>query len=440
MNHHNVQSQVPSQMPSLSPAESTESPHFRQDPVSLPNTLRHERSPIFKYHTQKPRSRKQSIHSLNSQGSPEAVGLTVTDEDGKERVQCPYPECGKAFKDLKAHLLTHQNERPEKCPIASCEFHKRGFARKYDRNRHLVTTHYKATITCGFCPGEDSPSAKTFNRADVFKRHMVAQHGVDQNSSASKKRTNRGSAKQSPVKTEESSGKCSTCGERFPSPQELFDHLDDCILRVVTQKDPSEANNERHLRAVEDDEDLIATLQRHSLPSYPASSNGSVSGERESCSADPEDDEGTKKARKGNSGASLDITGDLSSHKSSHTYRKGEAGLTFSRGGHDLAVAKGRRKKKDYPQSWGCAADDMTLKKRVLCVFDGQRRLWKDDMMLGNQFEVRMQLPDGGFVTDLDVETLKRADAFHNATEEERGEWMPTNFYSGALPASPLPA
>ena len=88
-------------------------------------------------------------------------------------------------------------------------------------------------------------------------------------------------------------------------------------------------------------------------------------------------------------------------------------------------VGKGRKKRKDFPLSWGCAPDKMKMKKRVLCVFDGPRRLWKDDMMLDNDFEVRMQLADGkSYVTDLDVQTLKRAEAFHNATDEEKGPEM----------------
>ena len=66
----------------------------------------------------------------------------------------------------------------------------------------------------------------------------------------------------------------------------------------------------------------------------------------------------------------------------------------------------------------------MKMKKRVLCVFDGPRRLWKDEMMLDNEFEVRMQLGEGkGYVTDLDVQTVKRANALLDATEEEKGSW-----------------
>lgn len=65
------------------------------------------------------------------------------------------------------------------------------------------------------------------------------------------------------------------------------------------------------------------------------------------------------------------------------------------------------------------------MKKRVLCVFDGDRRLWKDDMMLDANYEVRIPLHGVGdgraWVSDLDVCTLNRAEGLHNATEEEKG-------------------
>jgi hypothetical protein len=110
------------------------------------------------------------------------------------------------------------------------------------------------------------------------------------------------------------------------------------------------------------------------------------------------------------------------------------AGLTFSKGGVAI-TGSGRKKRKNYPVSWGCPTDKMKMKKRVLCVYDGPRRLWKDDMMLDQEFEVRMKLPDGKFyVTDLDVQTLNRADALHNATPEEKGPWMPDNLIGGPPP------
>lgn len=93
-------------------------------------------------------------------------------------------------------------------------------------------------------------------------------------------------------------------------------------------------------------------------------------------------------------------------------------------------TGSGRKKRKNYPVSWGCPTDKMKMKKRVLCVYDGPRRLWKDDMMLDQEFEVRVKLPGGdgkSYITDLDQETMKRAEALHSATAEERGPWVPDN-------------
>ena len=89
---------------------------------------------------------------------------------------------------------------------------------------------------------------------------------------------------------------------------------------------------------------------------------------------------------------------------------------------------KGNKRRKNYPLSWGAAPDKMKMKKRVLCVYDGQRRLWKDDMMLDAEHEVRIPLHvvgnDRAYITDLDRQTLRRAEGIHNATEEEKGPWQ----------------
>lgn len=46
-------------------------------------------------------------------------------------------------------------------------------------------------------------------------------------------------------------------------------------------------------------------------------------------------------------------------------------------------------------------------------------------MMLDTDHEVRMKLSDGkSHVTDLGVQSIRRADAFHNSTEEEKGLWV----------------
>jgi hypothetical protein len=99
--------------------------------------------------------------------------------------------------------------------------------------------------------------------------------------------------------------------------------------------------------------------------------------------------------------------------------------MTWSKGGVAL-VGKGRKKRKHYPNEWGCPVDKMKVKRRVLATFDGPRRLWKDEMMLDNEFEVRMQLGDGrSYVTDMDMQSVFRANALLDATEEEKGPWVP---------------
>ena len=163
-------------------------------------------------------------------------------------------------------MLTHQLERPEKCPIVTCEYHQKGFARKYDKNRHTLT-HYRGTMVCGFCPGSGSAAEKSFNRADVFKRHLTTVHGVEQTPPNSRKRVpHTGTSKKLLSYSPDATGKCSTCSDTFSNAQDFYEHLDDCVLRIVRQEEPSEAINERRLAEVADDPALKETLNRHMLP------------------------------------------------------------------------------------------------------------------------------------------------------------------------------
>lgn len=144
----------------------------------------------------------------------------------ENRSRCPHPDCGRVFKDLAAHMLTHQEERPEKCPIESCEYHTKGFARKYDKNRHALT-HYRGTMACPFCPGAGTPFEKAFNRADVFKRHLTSSHNVEQ--------TPPNTRKVPASEMASSTGAlCSICQHRFAAAQEFYEHLDECVLSTIT--------------------------------------------------------------------------------------------------------------------------------------------------------------------------------------------------------------
>lgn len=51
----------------------------------------------------------------------------------------------------------------------------------------------------------------------------------------------------------------------FKNAQEFYEHLDDCVLRVVQQEEPSEAINEQHLGGVANDEAVRDTMDRHMI-------------------------------------------------------------------------------------------------------------------------------------------------------------------------------
>jgi hypothetical protein len=76
-------------------------------------------------------------------------------------------------------------------------------------------------------------------------------------------------------------------------------------------------------------------------------------------------------------------------------------------------ATKGHKRRKEYPQPWGCPLSQLKMKKRALCVFDGRRRLWKGDMMIHTSGgETRVSLLDGkSYVTDMDVITIRHAEA-----------------------------
>ncbi|MCJ1477499.1 hypothetical protein MMC13_006171 [Lambiella insularis] len=379
-----------------------------------------------------------SMHSLYSHDSPRSsVG---PDGEGSERGRCPNQDCGRLFKDLKAHMLTHQPERPEKCPIVTCEYHQKGFARKYDKNRHTLT-HYKGTMVCGFCPGPGSAAEKSFNRADVFKRHLTSVHGVEQNPPNSRKKSpGLSSTRKSTSASQDAAGKCSSCSITFSNAQDLFDHLDQCILNQLSRSDPSEAVNERCLAGIANDRAVQETMERNMLPLGlvdTVKSEPTDEDEEDDEAADVEEENdytwtgtGTvvpgSRSGKGaiNPGVLSHVGGGSSIVKPGRSASGGRgASLTRSKGGVPV-VGKGRKKRKHYPNAWGCPIDKMKMKKRVVCVYDGQRRLWKDEMMLDNDFEVRMRLGQGdAYVTDLDVQTLKRTEALHKATDEEKGPW-----------------
>lgn len=176
---------------------------------------------------------KSDVLKGDSHRGDEQQHNTSNSSSSASRSRCPHPECGRVFKDLSAHMLTHMEERPEKCPIESCEYHTKGFARKYDKNRHALT-HYKGTMVCPFCPGVGTSYEKAFNRADVFKRHLTAVHNVEQTPPNSRRLiVTPGSSRAGGL-----GAKCSICQSQFATAQEFYEHLDECVLNVIVPSTP----------------------------------------------------------------------------------------------------------------------------------------------------------------------------------------------------------
>lgn len=204
-------------------------PFLDMPPLATSTTVNYQTSPI-----QGGTTNFSSIASANR----------LDEVPASNRNRCPHPQCGRVFKDLAAHMLTHMEERPEKCPIETCEYHTKGFARKYDKNRHALT-HYKGTMVCPFCPGPGTAYEKSFNRADVFKRHLTAVHNVEQTppnsrkqlafSSSSSAASSRdgGAALSRGTTSTGATAKCSICHTQFYTAQDFYEHLDDCVLNVI---------------------------------------------------------------------------------------------------------------------------------------------------------------------------------------------------------------
>jgi hypothetical protein len=426
-----------------SPALSVQSPQMRNgstSPFMPPNNVNSNASAYSPYSPFQPpaadsQRRGSHISLQNNFYSEQPYG----GEELREKQRCPHPDCGKAFKDLKAHMLTHQTERPEKCPITSCEYHIKGFARKYDKNRHTLT-HYKGTMVCGFCPGSGSAAEKSFNRADVFKRHLTAVHGVEQTPPNSRKKSagSNGNAKPTGY-APDATGKCSTCSQTFSNAQDFYEHLDDCVLRIVQQEDPTEAITAKNLAEVENDPDVIETLKRHNLPlTTPTMITSTEDAENddehmEDGDYDEADGNGKPANERSGKGSMKRASTSSSSSKIESSPTTGpngvqkSRGMTHSRGGvplHGGHKGRSRKSRREYPSSWGFDKGQMNMKKRVIAVFDGPRRLAKDDMMLSTDQELRLPLKDGRYITDLDVQSLRRSEGFHSATEEEKGPWI----------------
>ncbi|CAI7607967.1 unnamed protein product [Penicillium glandicola] len=175
------------------------------------------------------------------------------------------PQCHLVFPDLRSHILTHNStERPEKCPVVTCEYHTKGFIRKGDKNRHALT-HYKGVMVCNFCPGSGTPKERSFTRADTFKRHLVAVHGAEQLPPEKLGHRPTSSIKTGINHTSDSTGNCSICNENFRDAQGFFEHIDNCVMLKVMQGNFPRLGYTTNFHEVIDDEEMKETLEHDIL-------------------------------------------------------------------------------------------------------------------------------------------------------------------------------
>ncbi|KAL1887734.1 hypothetical protein Sste5346_010027 [Sporothrix stenoceras] len=119
-----------------------------------------------------------------------------------------------------------------KCPFRTCEYHTKGFVRKHDLVRHIIT-HYDGRLYCGFCPNGLAKSfGRPFLRVEPLKRHLAAVHGA----AKFRKTQNTTEAYLRDRIREHGSvgaGHCSVCVRPFASAAELYGHIEGCVVQLL---------------------------------------------------------------------------------------------------------------------------------------------------------------------------------------------------------------
>jgi hypothetical protein len=166
--------------------------------------------------------------------------------------KCTPPGCdGRTSPDLSSHLLLHQNQYPEKCPVPNCEYHTKGFEQRSDMVHHALT-HYHDSMGCPYCDDGNPESANTFNGAKELKRHLEAYHRAGFTGAGARalqdyqmqmsllnghnrKRLWRQRREAGHLSTEpEVLGKCPICKITLDTPRCLYKHFDDCVINALT--------------------------------------------------------------------------------------------------------------------------------------------------------------------------------------------------------------
>jgi len=191
-------------------------------------------------------------------------------------------------------------------------------------------------------------------------------------------------------------GKCSTCSITFQNAQQFYEHLDDCVLSKVCQPEPAGDINAANLAQIKVEDMAACDI---------------INGQDEEEDNDDEEEENDAIENKDENHKKFGRS------KGSHKSVTGISGQkTQSRGKITKASRKNR---KNFPADWGTSTDRMVSKRRSLMVYDGSKRLLRDDMMMSAPWEVKTNM-GGAAVSDLDFWSITRANAYHDAAKQER--------------------
>lgn len=264
-------------------------------------------------------------------------------------------------------------------------------------------------MVCGFCPGAGTSAEKCFNRADVFKRHLTSVHGVEQTPPNGRNKTTIArNNKRLSVYASDATCKCSTCPGEFDNAQVFYEHLDDCVLQKVQQTESAEGADSGRLPAAEKEQNVHETLFKNELPKI-----ATYLVTNEDADEDGEDNDECQTPSQANDSTSLPNT----------------RGLTHSKGGVTLA-AKGRKKRKDYPPSWGVPASDLKLEKQAPCGFGALPITGKADTTLGTDLDSHLKVDKGKvYITDLELPDLDQADLLNKLAAEGGSPLIVGSFY-----------
>lgn len=389
-----------------------------------------------------------SAGDVHRQGSPSPPPTQSMHADlelswDQEKSLYPCSQCGKSFRDLRSHMLTHQTDRPHKCPISTCQFHLRGFARKYDQVRHTIC-HFRGFIVCEFCPGANSPDEISFHRIDILKKHLIQVHHVKPTKKY-KKVPPPPAVTYSPdgvrvigdegddmiirsTSSANRNARCSICANLFHQPQHWYDHLEDCIMSTILQDVPSNQVNTFHLLSVANDSKVEETLHLHHIKV----NQGLQRLIPTIC------DEARQRSQ-----LRQEMKDNIEQHGAVHqqveeggfeqeeSEQKKVRGASIPKGGRRR---RGSRTDEYYPQDWGVSPEYLNLKRRALYVHDGPHRIWKDDLSLYTSLEVRLPLGNHAahdYVTDLDIQTIHTAESIYH-THRSRTTTVPWDFMTSS--------